>query len=576
MRAESRREPGSSAGYQGGLRRAPLSGLPMGLLLLLGVCRIVSAEATASAAVDLASYIAQEDARLGRGTGTIVLEHGGRIGQAVTLGRGHDLEVRSPVVWAAPVNLAGNNRVRCVGGGSIAAQTPEYVLGAESGMLLRAAGTQGVSVSGCKVSSQAQSVLLAAMPASDVAMDGNTLTGLTLLATNSKGTEPLSERVTVTNNSVTMGPGYSHNAGVLLFYARQVKGTGNTLVGLGHGVQWWGGNSGEPGANLSQVTRAGQMEFTGNHCTNIGGACIWGSMGSDVVIRGNTADGCGDVCFDTEGGLRTEISGNTATGCNHGCAAVFFFTDQTTISGNHFRADVPGGGLVLIKNVSQNPVTHQHLTISGNELRCLTRVCPAVYQEAAGGIAFTNNQITDGVWVPAGYGSGLVISGNRLEFTRKLADGAAISAPSMLGAQPLEITGNTVTSQVPQDKVCLAASWSDFNAAGFGLIAGNTCGGRGPFPVGVVVLSAGRNPGLAGVWYVGGNRLNGGTVLHTAEGSHEVFYDLGECGADGACRLDAAGMKAARSAPWCGGATGGAGTVCMGPHAGYVAVPVAH
>ncbi len=542
------------------------------LFLVMGLARFGLGQVTGGS--DLADYIAREDARLGAGRGRVVLAEAGRIGRPVTLGQGHDLEVREPVVWGATVRLAGGNTVRCVGAGAISAELPEYVFAGASGMLLLAENTRDIHVNGCRVSSKAQSVLLAATPASDVSMSGNVLSGLTLAVTNSAA-EALSERLSFANNSVSMGPGSSHNAGILLFWAKGVTGTGNTLAGLGHGIQWWGGNSGTPGANLSQVTRTGGMQFTGNHCRDIGGACIWGSMGSDVEIRGNDAAGCGDVCFDTEGGLRTEILGNTATGCGNGCAAVFFFSDQTAITGNHFRADAPGGGLVLIKNASQNPMAHQHLTISGNELRCMTKVCWAVHQEAASGVVFSGNTITDGAWLPLAYGSGLVISGNTMEFTRPIMGvAAAIAAPGMLHSAPLEITSNRVTSQVPQGVACIGASWSDFNSMGFGLIAGNTCGERGMFRVGIGVSSTGKNGGLAGVWYVGGNRLDGGTVEHTAEGSHEVFHELGECGS-GACTLDARALRSAGPAPWCVGKPGGPGSVCLGPQAGYVAVPVA-
>ncbi len=525
---------------------------------------------------DLSAYVSREDARLGAGAGTIVLAQPGRLGQSVTLGRGHNLELRAPITWAATVRLAGDNSVHCAAGASVTAQMPEFAFGQQPGALLLAQGVSGVRVEGCHVNSATQSVLLAGYPIFDLTMQGNVLSGLTLAGVNSPDTNTPSQRLSFSGNSVTMPGGKSNNAGVLLFYAKGVTASGNNFTGLVHGIQWWGGDSGAAGASLAQVTRAGEMIFAGNTCKTVAGSCLWGSMAYDITMRGNTADGCGDVCFDTEGGLRTQIVGNTATNCQNGCGAIFFFTDQTVISGNHFRADAPGGGLILIKNVSQNPMTHRHLTIEGNELTCLTHTCRAMYQEAASEITFRNNQIADGTWLPLGYARAVLIEGNHLSFTRPISGpGAAIGAPAVIGGTALEIVSNVIDSAVqqPPDVACIAAAWGDFNAVDPGLIAGNRCG-PGQFAVGLRVTSEGKNAGLMGVWVVGGNRFGAGSVVHTAPGSRERFVDLGECGA-GACRLDATGVAQAHALAGCTGAAPQGSAVCLGPVRGWASIPVA-
>ena len=527
--------------------------------------------ALASPQGNLSAWIAAQDSALGAGAGTIVIDQAGRIDGPVTLGRGHGLELRAPVEWAATVRLAGGNAVRCVGAAAVTAQLPGYGFAQRAGMMLLVEGGTGIQVEGCHVNSAAPSLMLAGYPVTDLTMTGNVLSGMMLLAVNGA----TSERLTVVKNTVVGPVGGAKFAGMQLNTAKSVTVTGNTFTRVMHGAMWWGGDSGAPGAKLAQVTTTGAMTFTGNQCKEIGGACIWGSMGYDIVMKGNTADGCGDVCFDTEGGLRTQILGNTATGCVNGCAGVFFFTDQTTISGNHFRAQAPGGGLIFIKNSSQNPTAHDHLVVEGNELRCLPKACRAVYQEAASGIQFVANEVTDGTWLPLAYARSVVIARNHMVFTQAIsAGGAAITAPALVGGTALEVTGNRIESNTPQPAgtACVTAGWSDFNATDFHLISGNSCGGTAPFPIGLNLVNAGKNPGVAGVWIVSANQLGVAPVKHVALTPNERYLDLGQCGAGG-CKPVAAVIAAAKMVPGCGGAmpraTSGSMPVCLGPVRGW-------
>ena len=553
-------------------------------VVMLACLLFAKAGAQATAAADLSALITAQDAQLGARPGNIVIANAGRIGTPLLLHRGHSLELKAPVVWAATVTLEGGNVLQCDTGAEITADLPTYTFPQGAGMMLLADAVSGVQVQGCRVTSKAQSVVLAGYPVSDVTMTGNVLEGLTLVATSGMSkygkASITSANLAFTNNTVSMPTAGSNNAAVLLFFAEGVSARGNVFNKVVHGFQWWGGNSGDAGANLSQVTRAGHMTFTGNSCKNVSGSCIWGSMGSDVVMKGNTADGCGDVCFDTEGGLRTQIVENTASGCVNGCAAVFFFTDQTEISGNHFRGASPGGGLIFVKNKSQNPSSHNHLMIRNNDLRCEPGICTAMYMEAAGGVSFVNNQVTDGVFRPVAYGREVLISGNHLVYTKALPAGsAAITAPAVLGGTALEVVGNTIESKVPQlpGTACIAASWSDFNASDFHAIAANTCGGAGGFPVGLSVVNAGKNAGMAGVWYLSANRLGAGKVNLISQTPYGRFFDLGECGTSG-CQVNAPAIATAGTVPGCAGAApkaaSGAMAVCLGPVRGWGSVPL--
>ena len=545
-------------------------------------------QAQASASDDLSAFLTAQDTRLGAARGTIVLDHPGRIGTPVTLHRGHGLELRAAVAWAATVHLEGDNRVACFASGHITAELPGYEFPKTAGMLLLAEGASGIQVTDCVADSKAQSVFLAGYPIANVTMTGNVLHGMTLVVTNGPAAGrqgPItSTNLVLSENQVSMPAHGSNNAAMLLFFAKGVTANDNVFTDVVHGVQWWGGNSGDAGAKPAQVTQAGQMRFTGNSCKSVSGSCIWGSMGSDIVMRGNTADGCGDVCFDTEGGLRTQIIENTASGCVNGCAAVFFFTDQTLIAGNHFRGAAPGGGLILVKNASQDPAAHDHLRIENNDLRCEPGVCRAMYMEAAGGVSFVANQVTDGVFLPVGYGRAVVIARNRFVLNKALTPGAAvIQAPAVLGGTALEVLDNTIETRVaqPEGSACIAGSWSDFNAVDVNLIAGNRCFGTGHFPVGLRVVSEGENAGIAGVWVLSANRLGGGRLEHVAKTPNERFFDMGECGTDAGsgCRVNAAGVAGARALGGCAGAAPAATArtvpVCLGAGRGWALVPLA-
>ncbi len=559
----------TSGSRQGTVSASRLRSALLGLLALF-----LPLVAHASPPGDLSGWLTQQDAALGAAAGTIVIDQGGRIEAPFTLQPNHSLELRAPVDWAATVRLAGGNAVQCVGAAVIIAHLPAYIMPQTTGMLLLVSGGSHIRVSGCHVTSDTESVLLAGYPVTDLEMTGNTLTGLGLLGVNGAA------RLTLSKNTLTSAKPGSKYVGIQLNSAKNVTVSANSFSNLVHGAMWWGGDSGAPGANLKQLTTTGQLSFIGNVCKNLGGSCIWGSMGYDVLMRGNSADGCGDVCFDTEGGLRTQIIANTALNCINGCAAVFFFTDQTVISGNHFHAQVPGGGLIFIKNSSQNPSTHDHMLIENNDLRCEPNPCQAVYQEAAGGIQFARNEVLNGIWLPVGYARSVSITNNHLVYTKALTGAAvALQAPAVIGGTALEVTGNRIESNVPQPagSTCIAAAWSDFNATDTHVIAGNLCGGTSPFPIGLSTVSQGQNPGVAGVWIVSANRLGSAPIHHIAQTPNERYLDLGECGVT-ECYVNQQSIAAARALSGCSGSAPTVGTgsmaVCLGGVRGWDVVPL--
>ncbi len=487
---------------------------------------------------DLSARLIAADASLGSRTGTISINAAGIIGRPLALHRGHSLLVRAPITWVGAITLGGANSISCEGSGvPIAAGAPAYHFPAPGGALLLANGVSGISVRGCTFVSEQTSMLLVGAPVSDLTMEGNTLSGLSLAVAWTGSQNGASTGLRFTGNAVTF-PATRHSdiAAISLYGAKQVVATGNHFTRTLHGIQWWGGDSGAPGATLAGVTTTGEMQMTGNSCAEVG-SCVWGSMGYGIKITGNTAAGCGDVCFDTEGGRDTEISGNTASGCANGCAAIFFFTQNTTIAGNHFSG-APGGGFIFIKNASQDPLRHQGLVVSGNTLTCTPGPCHAMYAEAASGVRFENNEVLNGTYVSPNYSRSITIAGNRLRFTVALPPGAAaIAAPAIIGGTTLWVNGNTIDSEVAQapGTSCVAAGWSDFNNTDLHILSANRCGGAHPFPVGIATTTDGKNPGPHAFWYLAGNTAGGQPAIHHAATPNEIYRELPGC-PGGTCR----------------------------------------
>lgn len=527
---------------------------------------------------DLGARLLAADAALVGRPGTLTVNAAGALSSPVTLRAGHGLLLRAPITWLAPVTLLGGNNIACEGAGaSVQAAMPAFHFPAPGGALLLAKGVSGITVRGCTIRSDQTSMLLAGSGVSGLLMEGNTLLGLSLAVV----WDAPSTGLTFTGNTVTF-PVQRHSdiAAVSLYSARQVTATGNHFTRSLHGVQWWGGDSGAPGANLEQVTTTGEMRFTGNVCAEVG-SCIWGSMGYSISITGNSAAGCGDVCFDTEGGRDTEISGNTASGCANGCAAIFFFTRNTAMRNNHFTGPA-GGGLIFVKNASQDPLRHQGLVVSGNTLDCGAAVCRAVYAEAVSGLRFENNQVSNGTFLPVNYMRAVTIAGNRMRFTAPLPGGApAVAAPAVIGGTTLLVTGNTIESEVAQapGTVCLVGGWSDFNSTDIHILAGNRCGGTHPFPVGILTTTDGKNPGPRAFWILAGN-IGGQGPIHHAVTQNEVYRDLPGC-PGGVCPANPGSIPRAP----CSGANfgqvlplsrGGGAAVCANNDAGafvWIAVP---
>ncbi len=474
--------------------------------------------------VDASRSIQEGDARLGAKPGTVVLDRPSRLGSSVTLGAGHNLRIEAPLtIGAASITLAGHNAIQCSAPLTVENATDLFI----------ADGVTDLNVRGCNatVTGRSGGYLLTATRAARVTMTGNHLVKMAIFNThNTGGDGSQTTDVTISANSTDFPPG-TGPIGIYLLYVLRGIVANNHLAGTGHGIEWWGGDANQGWRSFDAVTGAGRLSITGNICHGAGGACVWGSDGFDITVRGNTADTCSDVCFDTEGGVRTTFTGNTARGCANGCYAAEFESLNATFTGNTAYADAgaPGRALVLIKHPSGRGPNHVGLTVTGNTLTC-GELCAALYSEGEDGFTFSKNTLTNGYVQFINYTNSVVLSGNILRFTEPVGTMAAITGPSLANSHKSEISGNNITAAAGAsgDGACIAQSWSDYNNTDEMRITGNTCAG---FRYGIVTATGGGNPGAPhAVWFLQGNHFSGipaaGRIVHNHSSGNETYTSV--------------------------------------------------
>jgi hypothetical protein len=458
--------------------------------LLLGYASLSSAQA-----FDVSAWLTRQDAQLGTRHGTITLHDPGTLPHDVTLSPGHDLVLAAPLRINATITLRGNNHISCRA--PIEAQQPRNLFQAQS--------VTGISITGCDVTQTgaAGGYLLAVKASAHITVERNRLLNVNLFTTQDDTGHTTD--VSIADNIVRF-PANNGFIGVYLIRTLRAAVTGNTLEGLGHGVQWWGGDANGGWHGPQSVVDAGELTITGNYCRTIAGSCVWGSMGYNVNVSGNTDDGCGDVCFDVEGGVNNVFTHNQASNCGFGCYAAEFESVGTVFRNNQ-ATTTPGHNLVLLKHGPQNPYNHTNLRIENNVFTC-PQLCVALYTEGDDGLFFSGNTVTNASITSVNYHHDFTVTGNTFLFTVDPGQSAAIAGPALFQHHTSVISHNTITDRAAVDPatVCIAQSWSDFNDTDTMTIMGNSCSG---FTRGIITATGGANPGAPrAVWAISGNHVD--------------------------------------------------------------------
>lgn len=97
---------------------------------------------------------------------------------------------------------------------------------------------------------------------------------------------------------------------------------------VAHGVQWWGGNAATAGVgDLGLERKCVDLVVERCRAKSVGGAFVWGSLGTRINVLNCTGVGAGDVGFDAEGCTNTLFLGCHAHNASNGGLATFFKCD---------------------------------------------------------------------------------------------------------------------------------------------------------------------------------------------------------------------------------------------------------
>lgn len=128
------------------------------------------------------------------------------------------------------------------------------------------------------------------------------------------------------------------NTGITTIFASGIK-VRNSIVQncKNHGIQFWNNWEGE--------RRGGDLLYENNTVIDIGNGGIWGSGGTNVIMRNNTVDNCGDVGLDMEYVKTGEIYQNTVMRCANGGISCFMTCDGVKIYNNRIYNNRPVYGV---------------------------------------------------------------------------------------------------------------------------------------------------------------------------------------------------------------------------------------
>ncbi len=258
-----------------------------------------------------------------------------------------------------------------------------------------------VEVTGWNFTGALTTIAVKAIGSSQIKVRDNTATTIGIFTSvsasdaYSTSSEGECRNIEVTSNRATAAGVANGYAAICLRYTSDSVVSNNRITGYGHGIMWWGGDSG--GADNSSPTnirKAQRLTITGNTVASVGGGGIWGSMGRTVTVTGNAVKDCGDVGIDLEGTHLSTVTGNTVENCVNGGLTTFYACLSCVFSGNTVVQPTTGTSYPCFAALTSN--TSKRITVTGNVF--LAGAAPlAVIFSDQGGIGdslFASNDIT--------------------------------------------------------------------------------------------------------------------------------------------------------------------------------------
>lgn len=317
-----------------------------------------------------------------------------------------------------------------------------------------------------------------------------------------------------------------HGACYLAFISdAQVRGA--RYYNACNGVQWWGGDADpmhQPSQGLSQNERKCRDLVIENvvveHCTAGG---IWGSMGSNIVVRDCTVSDAGDVAYDAEGSNHVTFIRCTARNGHNGCFTTFFLCNSVRIVDCTGIVDNKAFPLVRIYNASQTNWDNVGLEVTGGSFECRDTSGPSTIDTAMGpvGTLLITGAALKNVRIDVAYSNmhRTMITNNTLNLPYTLGTDAAIRAgcSKSLGNAPAITPGGVILENneirySPQQNaagtaVAILLREDDFNSSASDVVRNNKV--SGPFQTGISLINASTNTGIVPAFVLSGNRFEG-------------------------------------------------------------------
>jgi hypothetical protein len=227
----------------------------------------------------------------------------------------------------------------------------------------------------------------------------------------------------------------------------------NTLRHYGIGVSIWGGNasfgtgSGNNGA-MTNPRWARRHYIAGNISEDMTNACIFTSMGEDVVVELNTANRSGDISIDFEGCHDCIANDNVVSDGLNGALATFYGTRNVTFLRNTVTSNIAGRPLFRLYNSSYNADNVLNVVLEENTFTCTDGIAPVDDYKGPGNLTLRNNTFSNVVIDISHRGMGTSVPGpniidNTMDFTVSTAD--PVTAINLkVAAGDTVISGNTV------------------------------------------------------------------------------------------------------------------------------------
>ncbi|MGH9534127.1 MAG: right-handed parallel beta-helix repeat-containing protein [Terriglobales bacterium] len=515
---------------------------------------------------DLGQRISAAAAALGA-SGEIVVSKAGEIRSPVSLCPSCTLQINAPVTLAAPILLADGDTVRGnLGKAPLLAEVPADGAPRAPTPLIIGNGVSNITVEdvmAIAANGPESDTLLACLGCARVTVTGNIVlnAGVAFIGSTAPGvdqtTNPQYPNVNasdestnvVISNNIGYGAAAMVTNGIEVDFSSHIDISGNTLQRYSSGIQWWGGDAcagncigvwvgdGAP-ANPRKIS---DLTISKNGIYDVARGCIWGSMGTNVVVDGNVADGSGDVGVDTEGGDDIVFSNNNITGAANFQLAAFWLEQNVQFINNTLYSSHAGWAPIIeVRNPFQTAYDNGPLEIIGNTISCGDPVQACSMGTTGGAVNTTEiqgNVLTDTtIDATSNNLNRVVIHGNQISFDRQfdvafdaIQTAGTSEMPTPTGILPayVEISDNTVrfAAAEPAGTVGISVTQGDYNSTSLTDIADNVIDGT--VGVDIETVRDGGNPGIVPVFQISSNTVQTGTFRSVNEnGSSQVeLYD---------------------------------------------------